>query len=266
MFKIIFILFVCLCPFGTQAQEKAKTTRLSILTEEWPPISFEENDKAQGFAVEIVEQIQSLTQDKHPIQVVPWARGYRELRNQPNVVLFTVIRTEERDKLFTMVGPLGVSEVALYGLAERNLPVQSIEDAKKLIGIAAVNETLFATALQQKGFQNLVMTKNPEQEVRLLAAGRVDLISGDFHALQTALKKAGLSNLELKRYLLIEKSKFYIAFSKGTNPELIKQWKQALKKLKANGTFKKISKKWLPFSEAVTGVEVVGLHADLVGK
>lgn len=240
--------------------------KLSILTEEWPPISFEENNKAQGFAVEVVEQIQALTKDKNPIQVVPWARGYRELQNQPNVVLFTVMRTEEREKMFTLLGPIGISEVALYGLAERPLAIQTIDDAKKLNSIAAVDETLFETALQKKGFRNIVTAMTPEQEIRLLAAGRVDLISGDFQVLQNALNKAGFTHLKLKRYLLIEKTKFYIAFSKGTKPELIQEWKKALKQIKADGRFHKISQKWLPASESASGVETVGLYADLIGK
>lgn len=242
--------------------EAKNNQKLSILTEEWPPISYEEDGKAQGFAVDVVKEIQAITNDEHTIQVVPWTRGYREVRTEPNVVLFTVIRTKEREKMFTLLGPLGYNEVALYGLEQKNLPVHSLEDAKKLMGIAANDDSLFDSTLRGVGFKNIVLTKDPVQEARLLAAGRVDLICNDFMVIEAALKKAGFGHLRLKRYLLIEKSQFYIAFSKGTSKDVIDRWKKALKQLKKDGSFQKISQKWLPKNEVPSEVEVVGIQGD----
>ena len=235
---------------------------LNILTEEWGPITFEENGKAQGFAVDVVEAIQAQIKNDAHIQVVPWTRGYHEVQSHPNVVLFTVIRSKEREKLFTLLGPLGGCEISFYGLVRPNLKIKNIDDAKNLPAIAANQDTLFATLLQSSGFNNIVMTKNPQQEVQLLVAGRVDLITNDPIAIETAFKKMGRSDLRLKKYLTLEKSELYIAFSKGTPYPVMQQWKKGLEEIKQNGTFAKIVHKWLPDSQVLPGTQLVGLESE----
>lgn len=235
---------------------------LNILTEEWEPITFEENGKAQGFAVDVVEAIQNRIKNETYIQVVPWTRGYHEVQNRPNVVLFTVARSKEREKLFTLLGPIASCDATFYGLEKRNLKIRTIEDAKKLIAIAASENTYFAEILDNAGFENVVLTKNPQQEARLLAAGRVDLITNDPLAIMTAFKKIGRSDLKIKKYLTLEKGQLYIAFSKGTPYTVIEQWKRGLEEIKHDGTFKKLVQKWLPDTEALAGVQLVGIESQ----
>lgn len=235
---------------------------LNVLTEEWGPITFEEDGRAQGFAVDVVEGIQAQIKNEAHIQVVPWTRGYHEVQHRPNVVLFTVIRSKEREKLFTLLGPIGSCEVTFYGLVRPNMKIKNLEDAKKLPAIAANQDTLFATILENAGFDNVVMTKNPQQEARLLAAGRVDLITNDPIAIETAFKKIGRSDLKLKKYLTLEKGELYIAFSKGTPYPVMQQWKKGLEEIKQNGTFAKIAHKWLPESQILPGTQLVGLESE----
>lgn len=235
----------------------AESKGLDVLTEEWGPITFEENGKARGFAVDVVEAIQAQIKDNTVIQVVPWTRAFHEAQRQPNVVLFTVIRNKDREKLFTLLGPLGSCEVSFYGLEKSHLRVNSLEDAKKLTAIAANQDSLFASTLASAGFENIVLTKNPEQEARLLAAGRVDLISNDPLVVEASFKKIGRGDLKLKKYFTVEKGEFYIAFSKGTPYPMIEQWKKALTDLKQSGTFANLVHKWLPDSSVLPDVQLV---------
>jgi polar amino acid transport system substrate-binding protein len=234
---------------------------LNVLTEEWGPITFEENGSAQGFAVDVVTAIQSQIKNDTLIQVVPWTRGYHEVQNRPNVVLFTVIRSKEREKLFTLLGPIGTCEVTFYGLVKPNMKIRNIEDAKNVPAIAASDDSLFATILENAGFENIVMTKNPQQEARLLAAGRVDLITNDPLAIETAFKKIGRRDLKLKKYLTLEKGELYIAFSKGTPYPVMQQWQKGLEEIKRNGTFEALVHKWLPTQKPVPGALLVGLES-----
>jgi len=256
------ILISLLLVFSSFVSATTGTSSLNVLTEEWGPITFEENGKAQGFAVDVVEAIQEQVKNDSVIQVVPWTRGYREVQNKPNVVLFTVIRSKEREKLFTLLGPIGRCEISFYGLAKSNFKIKNLEDARKVLAIGANQDTIFATILKNAGFDNLVLTKNPQQEARLLAAGRVDLISNDPLVVEAAFKKIGRNDLKLKKYLTIEKGEFYIAFSKGTPHIVMEQWKKGLEEIKTNGTFDKLVHKWLPENAIVSGnVQLIGLEA-----
>jgi polar amino acid transport system substrate-binding protein len=248
-----------LCGMIANAADSAPPSRpLNLLTEEWGPITFEEHGKAQGFAVDVVSEIQKLIKTDNVIQVVPWTRGFHEAKSQPNVVLFTVFRSKEREKLFTLLGPVATCEVSFYGLADANLPIKNIADAKRMNAIAAKADTWFASTMEKAGFKNIMLTKDPQQEARLLIAGRVNLISNDLVAIEKALNDIGKKDLKLKRYLTLEKGELYIAFSKGTQPATIDKWKTALETLKKNGTFAALQKKWLPDSKALPGVELVG--------
>lgn len=251
-------------PALAQPEGAAETSNnsLSLFAEEWAPFSFEVNGKAQGFAVDVVEAIQNRLKDQSPIQVVPWTRGFREAKSKPNIVLFTMIRSKEREKLFTLLGPLGQCETSLYGLEKTLLPIHSLQDAKSLVAIAAIQDSVFATALERAGFKNIQLTKNPEQEARLLAAGRVDLIANDPGVIEAAFKKIGRPDLVLKKYLTIEKSEFYISFSKGTSPATIKAWKSALEEIKQDGTFAHLVHKWTPDKAVLPEVRLVGFSAE----
>ena len=48
--------------------------KLTILTENLPPLNYVENGKLVGSSVEIVEEIQRRVGSVEPIQVYPWAR------------------------------------------------------------------------------------------------------------------------------------------------------------------------------------------------
>lgn len=256
---LLFSILLALCGAIADAAEFVPPPRpLDVLTEEWGPITFEEHGQARGFAVDVVDAIQERIKTNNVIQVVPWTRGFHEVKSQPNVVLFTVFRSKEREKLFTLLGPIATCEVAFYGLADGNLPIKNIDDAKRVIAIAAKADTWFASTLEKAGFKNLLLTKNPQQEARLLAAGRVDLISNDPVVIEKAFDDIGKKDLKLKRYLTVQKGDLYIAFSKGTPPATIERWRKALEDIKRDGTFAALQQKWLPDTKVLPEVQLVG--------
>lgn len=256
---LLFCILLSLCGVIADAAASLPPSRpLNVLTEEWGPITFEDHGQARGFAVDVVDEIQERIKSDSIIQVVPWTRGFHEVKSQPNVVLFTVFRSKEREKLFTLLGPIAACEVAFYGLADGKLDIKNIDDAKHVIAIAAKADTWFASTLEKAGFKNLLLTKNPQQEARLLAAGRVDLISNDPVVIEKAFEDIGRKELKLKRYLTVEKGDLYIAFSRGTQPETIDKWKKALEEIKKDGTFAKLQQRWLPDTKVLPGVQLIG--------
>lgn len=49
---------------------------LQLYTEEYPPVSFSANGRAEGMASELVRELLKRLGESGEISVVPWARGY----------------------------------------------------------------------------------------------------------------------------------------------------------------------------------------------
>ena len=109
---------------------------LTILTEDLPPFNYTENGKLTGATTMVVQEIIRRLGIVDPIEVVPWARGYQRLSNEPNVVLFTTAHTAERERLFHWVGPLYVSQMVFYARKNDPLRIDSLEAAKQVAAVA----------------------------------------------------------------------------------------------------------------------------------
>src|SRR5690606_22482635 len=82
-------------------------SHLQYLTEEWAPYNFEENGTAGGIGVGILEAVFAdigVNLSREDVQIVPLAEGFREVQNGSSV-LFSIVRSSERDPLYQWVGP-----------------------------------------------------------------------------------------------------------------------------------------------------------------
>jgi len=91
---------------GGMEAHSGSQTPLNLITKESPPLSYIINEKPGGYAVDIVREILHRENHIDSIQVLEWAEGYEKVLNEPNVALFSMERTIQRDPLFKWVGPL----------------------------------------------------------------------------------------------------------------------------------------------------------------
>jgi polar amino acid transport system substrate-binding protein len=91
---------------------------LKIVGSEYPPYSYLENGRATGLCADIVRALLDDLQLQQEITIAPWARSYKTALEEPNVLLFTVARTVERESLFHWVGVIVSGETHLYALRE----------------------------------------------------------------------------------------------------------------------------------------------------
>lgn len=219
---------------------------LNIYTEEWSPISFSVNGKPDGLAVQVVQEIQKRIKNPDPIKVVPWARGWKMLTEQPNTVLFTMTRTAEREQMFTMIGPVAIGTTNFYALKNSGIKITTIDDAKtaKAIGVyrASVEERL----LLELGFTNVAASSEPLLSAKQLMKQRVDLWCNANLTAPSILSDAGASIDDVESLFTISANHLYIAFSQGTPNDVIELWKNSLEAIKADGTFATIYRTWLP--------------------
>ncbi|MCP3873896.1 MAG: transporter substrate-binding domain-containing protein [Desulfobacteraceae bacterium] len=112
--------------------------QLIYATEDFAPYNYLENGELKGFSVDLLKIIwQELRIKPQQINVYPWARAYKMLKDGNNVMLFTTAKTEDRANLFKWVCPISVNtRTVLISLAKNQSAIRSLDELKKCkIGI-----------------------------------------------------------------------------------------------------------------------------------
>lgn len=232
---------------------------LTIYTEEWKPVSYSENGEAKGLGVEVVQEIMRRLGLSNQIRVVPWARGWKNLVEKPNVVLFTVTRTEEREKLFAMIGPVAVGTTNFYAKKGSGIRITTMEDARKVNGIGVYRSAVEEQILTKQGFSNLEATSIPLYSAMKLMIGRIDLWCNANLTAGKILEDAGYSIDDVENLFTIQENHLYIAMSRGTPEETVRLWTQTLEAIKEDKTFARIYARWLPGEEPPEKTERIGV-------
>ncbi|MDC8759798.1 substrate-binding periplasmic protein [Janthinobacterium fluminis] len=228
------------------AAPAARATELRILTEENPPISFSEQGKAAGLGVDLVDDIQRRLKSHQAVQVLPWARAYAMLQQEPNIALFATMRTAEREAQFKWVGPIATVKTSFYARRGDGVHLANLAEAKAAGVILVPREYYSHQVLNHLGFVNLQAVSRPDIMVRMLMAGRRGLMVGDNLTIAALLQNVGAKAGDAEPVYTFMESQYYIAFSRQSADALVQQWQASLDEMKRDGRFAAIYAKWLP--------------------
>lgn len=218
---------------------------IRMLTDIHPPLQFLQGDEFVGFGVDLVKAVAEQTGDKVRIDHLPWLRALHVASTEPDVGVFIILRTPERENQYQWVGPLMEVETALYAGSGIKEPVQNLKQASVAGRITLPRKWLAYDYLKKQGFTNLYGVDTPEQMMRLLRMGRTDLVVADTMSLATLTHEAGMERRHLHYQMPLMKQGTYIAFSLQTDAHLIARWKQALENMKGDGQLNRLKKQWL---------------------
>lgn len=152
---LILMLFLSLRNFSQENYD------LHLYTDEYPPYNFLEKDKLEGISVDILEEMlqdigSKLT--KNDITVLSWSRAYNLLKKKDNVMLFSMTKTKERERLFKFVGPIAKTRIVLIARKDRNIRIDSIEDIKKY-EVGTIRDDIGEQLLKKKEYQKKIFRK-----------------------------------------------------------------------------------------------------------
>jgi polar amino acid transport system substrate-binding protein len=239
----LFVLAGCVC--ATQKNING-TPALKILTEEYPPVTFMKDGKVTGFVTDVVREIIARQGIPDNIRLTSWDEAYSVALSNPNVVLFSTERTEKREKLFQWVGPVGKNSAIFYAKRGSGIRINSLDEARKVAAIATTTDWFTEQYLKSKGFTNLVSSPLPITNVKQLMNGEVQLSVFTDITIPEIVKNAGYSMNDLEPVFTVSNTYFYITVSLGTPIEMVKKWQMVLDGLKADGTFEKIYRSYIP--------------------
>lgn len=227
-------------------REVTYAQKIAVATEEFAPYNFLDRDKKlTGMSTEIVEEVLKRAQLDYRIDVYPWARAYKIVQEQPNALIYSIVRSEKREALFKWVGVIASMDVYLYRLKERNdIQVTKPDDIKKY-KVGAVRENVDAQYLESLGIK-LEITNSAKLNNAKLAMGRIDMTTSNEYAISALQKSDDIDpNSVVKAFKLDALSTgMYMAFSLNTADEVVDKCKLALAGLRKDGTLEKIRLKY----------------------
>lgn len=238
---VLILIFIVL---GGTVSGKAQTP-LDILTLEFPPYAYTENDEIKGFAVELVREAFDRMDVAMEIRILPWARSIRYLQDGDADGLFAMIKTDERETFADYPeNPLVYENRSFFAHTDSDITFDGNLQGFKDYRIGDVHGfshgEKYDNAVKEGILSNIDYTNSNEQNVKKLVNKRLDLIISDKYIVWDLLKQMDAQDT-LQHVYDLEQIPSYLAFSKKRNLSgIIVQFDQALAEMKTDGTYDRI--------------------------
>lgn len=215
-----------------------------LMTENYPPLSYiNEDNKVDGFCVDVVKEIQEAIGDESKIKVEIWSNALKMLEETKDSALFSMGRNPERAKKFTLVGTIGENQYMFFTKAGSSVEVKELEDAKKY-KIGVYKGDICEQFLRDQGITNLIVAEQDHTNLTKLIKGEIDIwCVSNLTAYYIALQQH-ISPKEIDAIYTAFISNLYIGFNKTTDIKTIAKWTKGLQEIKEDGTYKKVLQKW----------------------
>lgn len=218
-------------------------------TEDVPPLNYVDKGKISGYSTEVLRLAAQEAGLSLSIEAQPWLRAYAAVQKSPNALLFTVVRTPEREAQFQWVGPIGPRRVYLYRLAtRRDIRLRANDDLRRyrvgaLAGSAAFNQ-LAAQGLMRDG--QLDAGQDDAANLRKLLLDRIDLVAMLDWAMHWQLQALKLPQSTVAPARLLDGTgQYWFAFNAATPPERVQRLQKALNRITADGRLQQIRRRYL---------------------
>lgn len=217
--------------------------KLVIMTENYSPYNYEEDGKVTGFSGEIVRSICKKLNISDKFKVYPWSRAYNFVQKTKNHILFSMYRTDEREKLFKWVGPLIAVDQVFFAFKKHKIKINNLEEAKKAGIIVTQKNSNIQLFLEAQGFKNFYASA-AGKTCQMFINGRGKLWPASIISGRKTLENAGVAD-EVEPVYTIKTDVLYIAFNPQTSDEIILRWQKTLDEVKQEPIYEKVKAKFL---------------------
>lgn len=234
------LLSACLLPHGGAAA--AEIWRIAC-DDNFPPYNFVDNDRVVGLDAEIVAAMVKQAGAEVDFEPQPWSRVQDMLERGEVDAAFQFVGRPDRFEKYFMIGPHRMGHTVFAARSGRDIPVQDV-NALRGYRIGAIRGYTYGPAFDNAaGLTKDTTAGDNLQLVRMLAAGRVDLIIGDREALTHFARQAGLhAQMQVLQPVLSEVPR-YIAVPRS-KPAIAARLDTALADLRRNGGLAAILRRW----------------------
>lgn len=239
--------FILLISFIALISSARAENELRILTEDFAPYGYTENEQLTGVGPDIIRAMSKVLDiSNFKIEILPWKRAYKQTIEEKNVALFSMTFLPQRKGSFKWVGPLYSMQEYLFARKESPLIIANIEDARKIKSILVQDGGASEASLRALGFDNLEAMNNMDKRMTMLMNGRVEVISATGAEVVFQMRSEGFRLNSVKPVLELDKRDLYLAFSLHTDDKIVEKWRDALNTIHENGTWHQITQQYMP--------------------
>lgn len=224
------------------ASSGARAADVEVYTEYYPPYSMEdENGQIVGHATELVRQVMNESGLEYEIKLVPWNRAYTLSMQLENVLVYSLLHTEERAGKYHWIAPVLTSDLFLYGRAEEAAafsPDRLISGA--LMGACVIGDIACAF-LRDMGMPDDKIIQLPDtyrSEAKVVELGRADVFIAQERYMPLSPEGPDAEAQPFVKLMKLDrKMTFCLAAGVQVRPAIISAVQQAYARLKARGTY-----------------------------
>ncbi len=215
--------------------------RILITTESSAPSSMLQNGRVTGFATEKVRVVMERAGIDYDIEMLPWKRAYLIAQTQASACVFSTTRVPEREAHFKWVGPTHQNDWTLFGRADRDYKLKTLDDARAL-RIGAYNGDVRGEALMAQGF-TVALVQDRASNPRKLLVNRIDLWATSLRVGGQLVAENGWEK-RIVPVLTIKRTDLYLACNPGVPDALISKMNAVLKQMDSEGLSAAIERKF----------------------
>lgn len=236
MIKYLSLLFISL---------NADAQTLRVVTSDFPPFQISVGNIVSGLTTEVVEAVIKNAGYSSDVKSYPWARAYKMALKEPHILIYSIVRSSEREKLFKWIGPIAPYNVYFWKLKSRtDIKINSVESAKRYL-CGGVNDDIKASQLQKLGFlpgKNLDLVTDDSLNIRKIYAGRIDIMTYDDISFRYRVEKEGFEFSKLQKLIKLEGSshELQLAASLDTSDEVVEKLRSSLIAFKKTSKYQQI--------------------------
>lgn len=223
----------------------AESSTLKVATSEFPPFQFTKDDKVVGIMTEIVENVVRNAGYTAEIKSYPWSRALKLGSKEPEMLIYSVIRSPKREKFYKWIGPITPFNIFFWKLKKReDIKFKSIEEAKNY-KCGATSGDIKTDYLLKLGFVpglNLEIVTSDRQNVLRLFAGKIDLMTQDDLSFRYIVEAEKLNFSMFEKMIYLEGSfrDLELAASLGTPDSVVEKLRTSLIAFKKTEKYYKI--------------------------
>ncbi|MFA6127871.1 MAG: transporter substrate-binding domain-containing protein [Bacteroidales bacterium] len=221
--------------------------RILMFTEENPPQSFmDEEGNLTGSSVEMVKTMLEGSSLAGPIELTNWTDAYNQLQLVPNTMVFSTLRSPERESLFHWVGPVCKKRYCFFVHSNSDFHIGTITDARLLESVGTVKGWASEQELKNLGFTNIVTWATPQEVFQKLMDGEISCAVLNDIAIAMLAAESAHAQKDYRKEAVLSEGQTYLAFSKDTDPSYLTAWTDAYNSLVSSGKLGTIWMKWYP--------------------
>jgi polar amino acid transport system substrate-binding protein len=210
---------------------------LTLLTEENPPFNYSEDGKLTGLVTELVLATVKRANVPYTVEVLPWNRAYGRAQAERDTCLFATARLDNREKLFTWVGPYASNVWGVYGRGDFANPVRLLSDLKPYRIGGVVNDAK-VEFLRENGITNIKVAPDDRQNPGRLFLPKddpnhLDLWVTGYYGAREVARAAKATDIKL--VFVVREIPLYLACSPQTSPSVVKALSDAVDQIRAEG-------------------------------